>query len=62
MSFKLKYLFSSSFVFGFLKGEAIISVPCTIIFIYSKGGCVDTTLFSEVVFQSFWNILISAKG
>ena len=49
MSFKFKYLFSSSFGFGFLKGEAIISVSCTIIFISSKGGCVDTTFFSEVV-------------
>ena len=50
MSFNLIVLVSSSFVFIVLKGEAIIYTPCAIIFISSKGGCVDTTFFSEVVF------------
>ena len=62
MSFKFEYLFLSSLGFVFLNGEAITSAPCTVIFIYSKGGCVDTTLFLVVVFQSLWNILIFAKG
>ena len=51
-------------MFIVLKGEAIISTPCAIIFISSKGGCVDTTFFSEVVFgiHYFLNIFISSKG
>ena len=52
MSFKFEYLTSSSLGFVLLKGETITLAPCTVIFIYSKGGCVDTTLFSLVVFQS----------
>ena len=46
MSFKFGYLVSSSLGFVLLKGEAITSAPCIVIFISSKGGCV-TTLFSE---------------
>ena len=62
MSFNLVVLVSSSLGFSVLKGEAITSSPRAIIFISSKGGCVDTIFFSEVVFQSFWNMFISAKG
>ena len=61
MSFKFEYLISSSLGFVLLKGEVITSVPCTVIFIYFKGGCVDTIFFSVIVFQSLWNMLISAK-
>ena len=43
MSFKFEYLISYSLGFVFLNGEAITSVPCTIIFISSKGRCVDST-------------------
>ena len=53
MFFKVECLFSSSLGFNFLKGEAITSLPWTPIFISSKGGCVDTTFFSLVVFQFF---------
>ena len=53
MSFKFEYLFSSSLGFVLLKGEVIILVPCTVNFISSKEGCVDTTFFLVVVFQSF---------
>ena len=45
MSFKFAYLISSSLGFVLLKGEAITSVPCTVIFISFKGGCVDTLFF-----------------
>ena len=53
MSFNFVALVSSSLWCSVLKGEAITSSPCAIIFISSKGGCVDITFFSEVVFQSF---------